>query len=111
MKTIKSLFLASLICISVMLAACNGPNNSLNLFKPAMLDMNPPEGPQNYQQGWIDGCKSALAITNTDLHLTLGTYQLVLDKTMRYDSLYNKAWQYAYNHCGYSMRSLARYSF
>ena len=99
------------IIILTSLSACNGVNNSLDLRKPFSLDMNPPKGPKEYQQGWVDGCKTGLSSTNTKFHLSIGSYQFTLDEQLRYNRLYSQAWRYAYNHCGYSMKSLAQYNF
>jgi len=110
-KIIKITFLISLFIFAGLLTGCTGVNHSFDWKKPVSLDMNPPEGPHNYQQGWVDGCKSGLASTNTDLHQTLGSYKFTLSKELRYDKLYGRAWRYGYNHCGYSMKSLAQYSF
>lgn len=101
----------ALICTLLIATACTGPNHTFDWRKPALLNMNPPEGPHEYQQGWVDGCKSGIASTNTNLHMTLGSYVFTLDPELRYERLYNTAWRYAYNHCGYSMKTMARYQF
>jgi hypothetical protein len=103
--------LISITLLIGMLSGCTGQNHTFDWKKPVALDMNPPEGPQNYQQGWSDGCKSGVASTNTSFHQFIGSYRFTLDNQLRYDALYNKAWKYGYNHCGYSMKSLAQYSF
>jgi hypothetical protein len=73
--------------------------------------MNPPEGPENYQKGWSDGCESSVAATNTNLQLFLKTHRYTLD-TVRWqkDWLYRKAWGYGYQHCGFSLRAMSRYN-
>jgi hypothetical protein len=94
----------------VMLTACTGRNHSFDLTKPISLNMNPPEGPPNYQQGWSDGCESSLASTNTNLQLLLKTHQYTIDpQAWQRDWLYRRAWNYGYRHCGFSMKSLERY--
>lgn len=104
---IKKLSLALIIISCV---ACTGPNHSFTLRKPMALDMNPPEGPENYQQGWLDGCKTGVASTSTAFYQTVGAYRFTLDNNLRYDRLYNTAWRYGFNHCGYTMKALAQYS-
>ena len=79
------------------------------LSKPALVSTTPPAGPANYQQGWKDGCESGIAATNHFFQLTLGAYQFILDQQLSHDKLYNQAWRYGFNHCGYCMRSMARY--
>ena len=107
--TRNMIVIGCLILFTSMLSACTGTGNTFDWRKPVTLDMNPPKGPENYQQGWVDGCKTGVASTNTKLHLAIGSYQFTLDETLRYDELYNKAWRYGFNHCGYSMKSLAQY--
>ena len=113
--TIKFIFqLLSTITLSVMLGACTTPNGQSlyqRLSKPALINTTPPDGPYNYQQGWKDGCESGIASTNHFTQQSLGAHRFVLHEQLRNDQLYNKAWRYAYNHCGYSMRSVARYDF
>ena len=92
------------------LTGCTGQNQSFDWKKPIALDMNAPEGPETYRQGWSDGCSSGLASTVNSFHQFIGSYRYVSDSELRYDKLYNKAWKYAYSHCGYSMKSLAQYS-
>lgn len=101
----------AIFLILIVITACTGPNHSFTIRKPLTLDMNPPEGPREYQQGWVDGCESGIAATNNSVMMAVGAYKFTLDKYLRHDRLYNVAWQYGYNHCGYSMRSLAMYSF
>lgn len=100
-----------LIIMSILISGCTGVDGGFDWKKPATLDMRAPEGPKNYQQGWQDGCTSGLSSTNTSFHLALGSYEFTLHKQLRYDPLYNKAWRYGYNHCGYSMKTLAQYGF
>lgn len=79
--------------------------------KPYAVDTTPPKGPHNYQQGWKDGCESGISSTNTFFQLSVGSHQFVLHNELRADKLYNQAWRYGFNHCGYAMRSLERYQF
>lgn len=73
--------------------------------------MRPPAGPVNYQAGWSDGCESSLTATNTKLQIFLGTHEFTLHPQLRNDPLYKQAWRYGYLHCGYSMKSMARYNY
>lgn len=105
----KKIFFIILLALNV--SACTGVGGTLDWKKPVALKTNPPEGPYNYRKGWLDGCTSGIASTNTSLHMTIGSQKFTLDERLRYDSLYNAAWRYGYNHCGYSMKSLAQYNF
>ncbi len=107
-KKIKKIIVA--IIVTHGLVGCGNIKVSELLTKPYMLDTTPPEGPYEYRQGWGDGCQSGLASTNTNLQLALGTHKFRINRELQSDKLYNIAWQYAYNHCGYSMKSLAQYS-
>ncbi|MCE3232153.1 MAG: hypothetical protein K0R98_410 [Rickettsiaceae bacterium] len=93
------------------LIGCASGNSAFDLFAtPITLNTAPPEGPEEYQKGWHDGCESGITATNTSPLMMLGTYKYTLDEELRYNNLYNAAWKYGYNHCGYSMKSLAQYS-
>ena len=98
------------------LLSCSGCSTAdspvLNqLTKPLAVSTTPPPGPYNYQKGWKDGCETGIASTNSSFQMSLGTHRFTLDEQLRNDTLYNRAWKYAFNHCGFSMRSLARYHF
>ncbi len=97
------------IPLLIILCSCAGGNGLFN--KPISLNTNPPKGPYDYQKGWKDGCESGIASTNTFFQTTLGTHKFTLDQSLRNDRLYNQAWRYGFNHCGYSMRALAKYDF
>lgn len=112
MKTF--LTIVSILSLNLTLGACalsNGETLSQRLTRPTPISVTPPDGPYTYQQGWRDGCESGIAATNHFFQLSVGTRQFTLDEQLRNDRLYNQAWRYAFNHCGYSMRSIARYDF
>ena len=98
------------VLLAHLLTACSGQQMYGLLTKPYSLDTTPPEGPENYQLGWKDGCESGMASNNTNLHMTLGSQRYRVNSQFREDYLYGIAWKYAYKHCGYSMKSLAQYS-
>ena len=98
------------VILAQLLTACGGTELHGLLTKPYMLDTTPPEGPMNYRLGWKDGCESGMSSNNTTLHMVMGSQRFVINNQYQGDYLYNTAWQYAYNHCGYSMKSLAQYS-
>jgi hypothetical protein len=103
------LAMTQVLLISLSLTAC-GAGYKLDFSKPITLNTTPPEGPTEYRQGWSDGCESGLSATMSTFYLAVGAHQYTLDENLRYDNLYNVAWKYGYNHCGYSMRSMAQYS-
>jgi hypothetical protein len=102
-------FVVTVISVHL-LTACSGSKVAGLFAKPYMLDTNPPEGPENYQQGWKDGCQSGMASNNTNFNMTIGSQRFTINSWLQGDQLYNIAWQYAYNHCGYSMKALTQYS-
>lgn len=110
----KYFILTILAMVGLTNSSCTTQTNQ-SLFKalsqPTLVSTTPPEGPYNYQKGWKDGCESGIASTNHFFQLTTGAYQFTLDEHLRNEKLYNQAWKYGFNHCGYSMRSVARYHF
>ena len=107
----KAINFVLLACLVVLVSACSGKDISFDWRRPAALNVDPPEGPKPYRQGWSDGCESGLSSTSNKLHQLLGSYKFTLNTKLQNDPLYSRAWRYGYNHCGYSMRSLAQYSF
>lgn len=105
---IKTVTIALVVALS--LSACGSTKLYSLVTKPYTLNTQPPAGPVNYQSGWKDGCESGMAANNTNMHMTLGSQRFVINNRLREDQLYNIAWQYAYNHCGYSMKALTQYS-
>jgi hypothetical protein len=60
--------------------------------------------------GWKDGCQSGMASSNTSFNQAVGAQQYSINSELQNDNLYTIAWQYAYNHCGFSMKTLTQYS-
>ncbi len=104
MNRFKIIFTLTLLTLC---SACNSLKSVGS--KPYVIDTTPPEGPYNYQQGWSDGCESGISSTNSAFQLSIGSHQFVLHNELRNDKLYNQAWRYGFNHCGYAMKSLERY--
>ena len=90
----------------IVLLLCSGcslfaPNNAI-IPGPFYADNFPPPGPPNYQQGMIDGCKTALGAIGSGPYGTFihsGWHQ-DYDKAMN-DTVYYKAWKDAYFYCKY----------
>jgi hypothetical protein len=82
------------------LSACNTPNT---IFPGPFFSRNfPPEGPPNYQQGMLDGCRTALGAVGSGPYGTFvhaGFHQDV-EKALN-DPVYYKAWKDAYFYCKY----------
>lgn len=98
-----------IVFVSTILLICASCNTVEDSFwdprKPPALDMTPPEGPPEYQQGWLDGCKSGLSTVNTNINQTLGSYQYHMDANLWQNELYSAMWKDAYNFCIYYMFS------
>jgi hypothetical protein len=90
-----------LLVLSISTTACSG----LSLKTPATLDMTPPDGPPEYQQGWLDGCTSGLSTVNTNANLFFGSHEYTLDAELWKQNLYRIVWKDAYNFCTYHMFS------
>ena len=87
----------SMICL--MLVSCTGMNHSVDFTKPLSLDLNPPEGPEAFRRGYVDGCRSALSTTNHSLMLMVQSHVYTFDEELRYNPLYYRVWKDAYQFC------------
>lgn len=87
-----------LAAVLLALPAC-GP---VALFPaPVFMRNFPPEGPPNYQQGMIDGCRTALgAVGNSSWSIFHRGIHYDVDKAIN-DQVYYKAWKDAYFYCKY----------
>ncbi len=84
-----------IVCI-VMLCACSG-NRSYSPTRPYALDVTPPPGSPIFQQGYSDGCESALSgMGNQFVKVFHGfTY----DTTQTKNKLYTRMWDASNNYC------------
>jgi hypothetical protein len=68
---------------------------------PMFASNFPPDGPPNYQQGMIDGCKTASGAVGYSLYgLIYPDVYYDVDKALN-DKVYYKAWKDAYFYCKY----------
>jgi hypothetical protein len=81
-----------LLFILALLPSCRG------FYEPFTLDMEVPDGPENYQAGWYSGCRSAIAsmpnYANSvayDITFANGQYQD--------DPVFQAAWSSAFFSC------------
>jgi len=106
MKTLVGI----IVCIMILSGcATHDEFSKLDLAKPFSLNTTPPDGPYEYRKGWSDGCQSGITAASPSFYQSISSHKFTLDSNLRYNQLYNKAWQYAYTHCGFSMRTLALY--
>lgn len=85
--------------------------STFDIRKPMLMSTKVPEGPAEYMKGWKDGCDSGITATNSHLLLSVGHSPFAYDQNFEGNQLYFQAWRYGFEHCGYSIRTLARYSF
>tara|TARA_Y100000389_G_C17466852_1_gene526426 strand:- start:793 stop:1146 length:354 start_codon:yes stop_codon:yes gene_type:complete len=92
-KKYSSLNYIFLLLTLGMFSSCGG------FYKPITMDVEVPDGPENYQAGWYAGCRSAIAslpnYANSmayDVTFANGQYQD--------DPIFQAAWTSAFFSCG-----------
>lgn len=95
----------SLLCFIILsLSACQSQSGWFDYSRPASLDLTPPPGTPEFQQGWTDGCSASLASINTDVNLMLASHKYKIDGDLWSQSpRYKTAWKDAYYFCSYHM--------
>ncbi len=90
----------ALLGLILAMAAC-GP---VGMFPGPMFATNfPPDGPPNYQQGIIDGCKTASTASGGGFYnLMYNEVYYDVDKALN-DSVYYKAWKDGYFYCKFEL--------
>lgn len=74
----------------LMLAACDPT-------KPVSLDLTPPPGPPEYQQGFKDGCESGISGYGTPFYKTF--HRVRQDPVLSQNPVYYQIWKDAYAYC------------
>lgn len=84
------------IALSLLLVI-GGCHNPITDPKPLMLETELSYGPEEYRQGYEDGCKSALGAYGTNYMKTIYGIQ----KTAQYQNsrMYNQIWKDAWAYC------------
>ena len=90
----------NLIFLALAISACNSTSSMYPA--PMYSGQFPPDGPPNFQQGMIDGCKSAIAATGPYVYgfwyaTTGGIYYDV--QSMLTDRVYDEAWHDGFLYC------------
>lgn len=103
----ESMFRNLMIAMLLFTSACAGTD--IRPLYPAFLPPPPEGGPQEFQQGWRDGCDTGLAQHGTDVYRT--AFGFKQDPSQVLNPAYYKAWKDAENFCRtyifeYSVRSL-----
>lgn len=97
-----------IIAMLLMLQACTGLNGSLDLRKPASLDLTPPEGPPEYEQGWIDGCESGMNAYSNTFYKWVRTFEYRQDPVLRHNKMYYQVWKDAFLYCSIFLETVNR---
>ncbi len=91
--------LSILMLLPLLITGCNGKNGSFDIRKPASLDLTPPPGPPEYEQGWSDGCESGMNAYAHDFYKSLRVFDLRLDPVLRQNRMYYQVWKDAFLYC------------
>jgi hypothetical protein len=87
-----------IICL-VFTTACTGKDGTLDLRKPYSLDLTPPPGPREYEQGWSDGCESGSSAYANNFYKLLKAFDLKYDPAYRTNKMYQQVWKDAFLYC------------
>ena len=90
--------LVTLLCVAT-LAGCTGAYGKMDLRKPVSLNLTPPPGPPEYEQGWSDGCESGMNAYANPFYKTLKVFEYRQDPELRHNKMYYQVWKDAYFYC------------
>jgi len=92
------LMIASLSLVGLSLSGCEHFYIEPSLkAKPWSLDMEPPPGPPEYQQGYRDGCQSGWSGYASQFSKVFFTYKQ--DTALAQKPIYYQIWKDAYSYC------------
>ncbi len=97
----------ALIVVMIMISGCH--DMQVMMFKPASLDLTPPPGPPEYQQGWSDGCETGLASYTNPLPKTFKTWQPKQDWRYINSKMYYQVWKDAFLYCSIYMEAVNKF--
>ncbi|MCD6034979.1 MAG: hypothetical protein K0R63_720 [Rickettsiales bacterium] len=99
------LVIALVACV-FMLSACTKGRFNPFWAKPYSFEMrNPPPGPPEYQQGYMDGCESGYKGYGTQYNKVW--WELRQDPKYRNNPMYYQMWKDAYAYCAAAANSMA----
>ena len=94
----------SLLLLMILLGGCQSQSGWFDYSRPASMNITPPPGTPEFQQGWSDGCRAAIASINTDMNLMLASHKYKIDGQLWAQSKrYKTAWKDAHYYCAYHM--------
>lgn len=95
---VRHFFFAILLTALISLTGCSDAGM---LPGPLFSSNFPPDGPPNYQNGMVDGCKTAAGAVGGSIYgLIYANYYYDVDQAIN-DHVYYKAWKDGYHYCKY----------
>lgn len=96
----KLLFKNILVCLVVVsIAACNRTPEGEVSWQPNSLDLTPPPGSPEYQQGWSDGCESGSQAYSSNVYKVFKAFRFKFDPLLRSNKEYYQVWKDAFLYC------------
>ena len=96
MKAIPTIFAISTASV-LLLSGCGASRTDWGFMRPAQLIQQPPAGPIEYQQGWIDGCESGYAGYSNPSNKMFHSWRQ--DPILARNPVYYQSWKDAYQYC------------
>ncbi len=90
----RFMLICAMLLIALMASGCGERYQGKAAYS---LDMRPPEGPPEYQQGWKDGCETGIAANTTDFYKFFN--KIKMDPELIKNPVYRRVWTDAYNYC------------
>ncbi len=88
-----------IVVLFMSLAACNRTPEGKISWQPNNLNLNPPPGPPEYQQGWSDGCESGANAYSNTVYKTFKAFEFRMDPKLRSNKFYYQVWKDAFLYC------------
>ena len=86
-----------LLAIVFFIPGCEFLHMNPGWAKTADFNMDPPDGPEIYQQGYKDGCQSGYSAYATSFNKLFWTWKQ--DPELAQNEVYYKIWKDAYSYC------------
>lgn len=85
-----------LLLSSLLISGCNWRPQAGPPWAQKMLKEGP-EGPENFQLGWRDGCETGISTTGNHMHKFF--YKFKQDSTLARDPIYYTGWKNGWSYC------------
>ena len=101
----KNIFRLLLAIVLLSATACTSLEKNSLISGPVFARNFPPAGPENYQSGMVDGCKTASGAAGSALlSLIYNKVYYDVDRALS-DRVYYTAWKDGFNYCKYELDS------